>query len=412
MAWRLGEQVICGELFNTRRYSVHGWLQLRDQEQPLMLELTGNCDPDLAGWHIRFEARENPQAGEGAPAGESSPGAPSDGKKPFMAWQQIGPTGTMTAARKVKVTDCPPLELYRRCELGEPPPFEWKPCLYLEWFSQNGQVVVELVDPVIEYVERKDLKGSSAEALRKADTAPEADSESEGDPESEGNSTSGGLQITSIRVDDTGEVEIRDETPAAARQGEEGDEEHQDDPYRLMPDELQQQFDSQASETDRLLQGDEDDAQFIHELELMDDLMEQSPGEALGSIFDGPLRLPRPEQVISDEQAEGALKTLLAQLALYGIALDVCEHCGPREAYRFLLEKICPEGRAYPQLRNTQWVQHFATSDYCAECEADAERDYQEYERKRKEESGEDPPETGGPCDGPDPSDPAGDDVP
>ena len=37
MAWRLGELVECGELFNTRHYSTYGWLKLRGRDQRLRL---------------------------------------------------------------------------------------------------------------------------------------------------------------------------------------------------------------------------------------------------------------------------------------------------------------------------------------------------------------------------------------
>jgi hypothetical protein len=34
MAFRLGEHVVCGEIINTQKNSVHGWLGLRGVEQP------------------------------------------------------------------------------------------------------------------------------------------------------------------------------------------------------------------------------------------------------------------------------------------------------------------------------------------------------------------------------------------
>ena len=128
----------------------------------------GNCDPDLKGWHIRFEpsAPEDP----GQPDDDSPAGIPET-----IIWQQVGSTGNMTAARKVKVTKCPPHELYMRCKAGEPPPFEWKRCLYLEWYGPNGRVVIELADPTIEYVEFVDLGGEAPDVQATEDedgTAP------------------------------------------------------------------------------------------------------------------------------------------------------------------------------------------------------------------------------------------------
>ncbi len=110
------------------------------------------------------------------------------------------------------------------------------------------------------------------------------------------------------------------------------------------------------------------------ELELMDELIERGVGEPVGALFDGPLRLRRPDQ-LNDREAEQELKALLAQLALHGIALDICVHFTAAEAYRLLVERICREENAYAELRGTQWVQHFSTADFCPACQAEFERD-------------------------------------
>lgn len=385
MGLRLGEQVICGEIFNNRKYSVHGWLELRDWEHPLVLQLTGNCDPDLAGWHFRFQARSSEDQDDCTAQQSDTEIAQSERiDLSVLAMQQIGPTGTMTAARKVKTADCSPRELYLRHKLDEPPPMEWKRCLYLEWFSQNGRVVVELADPVIELVEFTGLEGGSG-----SESTPASPAEQDhGPPAAPG--------ITSMGIDGEGDAEIHDESPELAQQEEEADEDD-DDPFQLIPDELQRQFEADAQQTDLKLQfecDDEDKPRCIREMELMDDLIENSPGVPLDMIFDGPLKLHPPDQ-LGDQEAEQALKLVLAELALFGISLDVCEHFTPRDAYRLLLDEICPEERAYPELRHTQWVQSFSTSEYCPQCEAEFERDHEEYQRRRKENPGDDPPGTG-----------------
>jgi len=357
MALRLGHMVICGELFNTRNYSVHGWIALRDAEQPVTLELTGNCDADLAGKHIRFEPRPTREQDERV-------AERSETDISGLAWRQIGPTGTMTAARVVKASDCPASEFYVRTKLGEPPPTEWKRCLYLEWYSQNGRVVVELVDPVIEFVESDD---------------PFTLAPPPAEPDEEDESSLTAPAITAIHLDDDGEVH-RLHTPRPQQIEEDAD----DDTYGLVPEELQRQLDAEAYEIDRAVGVEEDKPDIIRELELMDYLIEHSDGEPVGSIFDSPSKLPPPDQ-LDDEQAELVLKSLLAQLAFYGIALDVCEHFTPRDAYRLLIEDILEEGRFHPELRQTQWVQHFMTAEHCTECDAEAQRDFEEYERRRKE---------------------------
>jgi hypothetical protein len=379
MAWRLDDLVVCGEIINRRRYSTHGWVQLRGIEHPLRLELTGDCDADLRGRHLRFEARE------GSPSQR-----PTDDTVPpnlkGIAWQQVGPTCQMTAERQVRVPDCPLEEFLARSRAGDPPPTQWKRCLHLEWSSQNGRMVIELVDPVLEFIEWDGSMGADGEP-------PPADDDGE----------SGGLQVTAIEVDEDGHFEISDMTP----DGDDDESELEDDPYQLFSNDLQDELDRAADATDRALAADEagedavddhdaddDDAsEAIRELELMDDLIEHGEAEPVGLLFDTAVRLPRPDQ-LSDDEVEPALKTLLAQLALCGIALDVCEHYSPRDAYRLLIEEICVEQRGYRQLRGTQWVQHFMTHEFCPACEEKAERDYQEYEKKRKrgeDEAGDDP---------------------
>ncbi len=370
MALRLNDHVLCGEIVNTGHYSVHGWLGLRGCRRPLMLQLTGNCDPDLKGRHIRFEIQGLPD--EEDPHIDADPDGPSfdepEDSEPDaidslgLAWQQVGPTGTMTADRKVKVSDCPAEELYLRTKLGEPPPFEWKRLLYLEWFSQNGRVVVEIPDPVIEFVEEDDLKGDSADT-RAGNTAGNAPEDLLDDLPWEDNASSPeGPEITAVHLDEDGNAFFEDLTPVDS---EDADEER--NPFEVVSDELQRQFDADASQTDREIQSDEDKPQSLRELELMDDLMENGPGEPIVSIFDGPVKLPSPDK-LDDAEAEDALKVLLGQLALYGVALDVCEHYTPRDCYRLLIEEVCRKEHVYPELRNTQWVQHFSTSEYCEAC--------------------------------------------
>src|SRR5690606_23406248 len=132
MALRLSDLVVCGEIFNTSWYSVHGWLALRGREQVVHLQLTGNCAPDLAGWHFRFE---NP-----AVEGEHEAAPDQAALLQGFAWQQVGPTGVMTtqpdAADKASLNPGAALASPQRA-----------PKLYLEWFGQNGRVVVEVDDP-------------------------------------------------------------------------------------------------------------------------------------------------------------------------------------------------------------------------------------------------------------------------
>jgi hypothetical protein len=130
MAWRLHEHVLRGRIDNRARGCVTGEIWLAGIDQPLVLELKGDCAPDVAGCELSLE---NPNP------------VPMTTKPP--APQQRGPAGDITAARKVRVFDVPieeALAMYRR---GETPPEHLANSLYLEWFSERcGRVVIESAD--------------------------------------------------------------------------------------------------------------------------------------------------------------------------------------------------------------------------------------------------------------------------
>jgi len=330
-----------------------------------MLHLTGNPSPDLMGRRIRFECRS------------TNPAVVTNDEETQLAnlaWQQVGPTGEMTAVRKIPQAD------------GD------KSCLYLEWLSQNGRVVIELVDPVIEFVDHDEVDdddddeddadwglnfGSNQtdnELDRAIDNALDSLSEDELDDD----------------LDDDELDDLEDELDDDFVDEYDDEPEDDDDPYGLLPPNLHEHFEQEAWNTDRALDsehsGDEEDSNTtIRELRLMDDLIEKGEGDLIRTIFDRPLAFPLPEK-ISNAEAEQKLKELLAELALFGIALDVCEHYTPRDAYRLLLEEICPQQRAYPELRNTQWVQHFMTSEYCSECAAEIERELSDTDQAEDDE--------------------------
>lgn len=346
MALRLSDWVVRGELFNTSRNQVHGWIELKGVEHPLMIELTGNCDSDLAGWHFRFEARP-----EYADAAEPLP---------KIAWHQIGPTQCLTAARKVK----PARTLEEAIAMRDLPREEWAPSLHLEWHSQNGRVVIDLIDPAIEYVEHRNFGDPPKKGPRRApDDIDETVLESE---EWSGNAGEGGTL-----ADDPREAE-----------------DEQADPFGLVTPEFQRYLDEQSSGTDRAVLPDDarahadvEDEEML-EIMLIDDVLENDEGEFIGSYLEPPGPLPPPSEV-SDEEAEPILKMLLAHLALYGIALHMCEHFTPRDAYRVLMEEIAWEGRIHRRLLGTQWVQNYLTHEYCEKCEAQAEQEYEEMRKKK-----------------------------
>ena len=137
MAWRLHEHVLRGEIDNRTRGRVTGRIWLAGVEEPVALELRGDCHPDLAGCLLRFE--------------NSQPIAMTT-KPP--ASRQRGIAGDITASRKVRVFDIPFEEAYAMIKAGGTPPEHKANSLYLEWHSDlSWRVVIESADYRLEVSE-------------------------------------------------------------------------------------------------------------------------------------------------------------------------------------------------------------------------------------------------------------------
>jgi hypothetical protein len=162
MAWRISDSVVDGEIDNTVKGRVTGWIRLSGCPEPLALNLEGDCHPDLAGWRFRI-VRVDPVPPWAEPADLSG-----------ISTEQVGRTGDITADQLLRHYDCPVEELLARIRAGEPPPTEWRKALYLEWFSdRNGRVVIQdtrlgverIGQPAFELTE-EDLRRKEEEAKR------------------------------------------------------------------------------------------------------------------------------------------------------------------------------------------------------------------------------------------------------
>lgn len=131
MAWRLDKAVVRGEIDNRTKGSVTGTIWLVGKEDPVELELEGNCWRDMAGCLLKFE----------------NPNPRKEKEHTDLNLHQGGLVGDMTASRKVRVLEIPVEEAYMMCKRGERPPEHMGNCVYLEWYSDfNGRVVIESVD--------------------------------------------------------------------------------------------------------------------------------------------------------------------------------------------------------------------------------------------------------------------------
>jgi hypothetical protein len=132
MAWRIAKTVVQGELDNREPGRIRGRVWLVDRDDPLTLELSGNCSRDVAGCCVQFK---NPEP-------EST-----EREQTELAVQQIGAAGEITAARKARVFDVPLEQALQMSREGKEPPEHLANALYIEWFSEaNGRVVIESTD--------------------------------------------------------------------------------------------------------------------------------------------------------------------------------------------------------------------------------------------------------------------------
>lgn len=131
MAIRLDKAILRGEITNEVRGRVTGRLWLANREEPVELNLRGNCLRDLAGCRLRFE----------------NPNPRPDPAAAKLASVQEGATGDLTASRKTRIPTVSEEELLDLLDNRQPIPGRVVNCLYLEWFSESsGRVVIESTD--------------------------------------------------------------------------------------------------------------------------------------------------------------------------------------------------------------------------------------------------------------------------
>lgn len=153
MAFRIDDAVVRGEIDNTVEGRTTGHIWLLGREEPLTLDLDGDCWRDLAGARLTFE---NPE--------------PSlDPEASLIASVQTGVVGDVTASRKARIATVSEEEIQALHASGREIPYEWKNLLYLEWFSEaNGRVLIETSDyrlTVTEHVWQMDADAEQAQQL-------------------------------------------------------------------------------------------------------------------------------------------------------------------------------------------------------------------------------------------------------
>ena len=369
MAWRLENSVVRGELFNLRPNSVHGWLELRGAPSLVHLGLTGNMEGELAGKRVQFETELADEEGEETGDSEGVLEGPA-GNPDFEAIeiQQVGPTGL------IQLTRMPPVQGTGQEDVR----------LTLQWFSQNGEMRIDLVNPRLEFVVEDDDEKKAAmeddeddeESVFLKDSEDEfpefPDDADEDDP----------YGLFPPQLEEQLEGETKSPEIAAIDEGALGDGAAEpvmglDDPLAEYPFE-----DRPKRSWDEVIPGIDEQTRRLYES--WDEIFEGKKDVPLCTIFDPPLSI-YPVDKLSDAEVESAFKVILRRLAMHSVALDMCEHFSPRDAYRLLVEEILPKFPVYPGLPLTGYVQHYSTWEYCRKCDEEFEARWQAEEKEREE---------------------------
>jgi hypothetical protein len=342
MPLNLSDHVVAGEIINRRPNMTHGWIALRGNDRPLLVQLTGNPSAGLVGKRFRFSIPDDRPPPTVPPLNHSA-----------IAWQQIGPTGPMSIETAAS----------------------GQPHVHLEWSSQNGDVLIDLDNPDLEWVEDDEADARRQKELEAAEAAERGE-----DPDAPPLE----LGLDGLPDDD------------------------EDDPYGLFPEGLDEELASEAADLpgeseqelsagppqprdwSEVIPGIDDETKKMYEE--WDEVTYGTKDVPLSEVFDPPIKIYSADQLrdLDSAAAEAALKELLKRLALLGVALAVCEHYTPQMAYRYLAEEILPEYGVHPRLPQIGWVQHYDTSEECPECQARFDR---EWEAEHGKDGDQDSPE-------------------
>jgi hypothetical protein len=102
-----------------------------------------------------------------------------------------------------------------------------------------------------------------------------------------------------------------------------------------------------------------------------DEVIYGTKDEPLTWLFEEPLCLPKPNALRDEAHAWQVLSSLLAAMALRGVAFDMCPHFTAERAYELLIDELLPRAGVHPNLAATGFVKHYCSWEYCEECDAE-----------------------------------------
>ena len=363
MSYQLGDYVVSGDISNVTRNSVNGWIYF-GRDQGLHLQLNGNLSGEFAGKRFRFFIPRD------AAVNNADADLPSEIAD--MPMQQIGVVGSIHFSPDAK-----------HVEKQGDSNGNGDPCFHLEWYSQNGKVVIAVGEAQIEFVED--------------------------DEDETGQDKSG--EEDSVPPDVLVEQQLREDTDADVfmDDDEDEDDEDPDDPYGLFDQQLQHDIEKSVGSTyveqepdDEFVIDDDDEIEtaevesndsgtrswdeVIPDIdpdtkamyEQWDEVFHGAKDEPITNLFDPPIEIPPLNSITTDQQAEPILNAILIRLAPLSVAFDICEHCGPLDAFRILMTEVLPNAHIHPELAKTEIVQHYGTYDYCEQCQKEYDMDFEE----------------------------------
>ena len=355
MATRLDAQSVRGgKLDNISANKVRGWLEMHDGDS-IVLDLAGNLPSPWNGQRIVFSAADRCET------------LPTDLGVSHLADTQIGALGRL----RVDATD----------DAERTAGFRF----YLEWFSQDGIVSVELASPKAAVGTRigylnfdaswPDIPISRRISARTDNTAKPDDSPQNPLPDTGPRTTD--RPTPAAKVSGTTEWPEAD-LPKEELQDQEPMDLVEEDPNLEFPQaQLEAElFEREWKKLDSRWQlepsADENDAARTA---YPSGLNRPSESQPLTGLFDPPIALPPADKVRDNRQAEALVLLILARLALHRVAVEICEHCSPLTTYKILLENILPQGSAHETeatraAGRREAIQRYTTSVFCPICAA------------------------------------------
>ena len=335
--WCIGQSVERGVISNVTHNRVRGLLEIAGRDQPVQLDLVGNCSSDLQRREFEFEA-----------TGPVLP-VPDDINIDGVGCLQIGVAGTITLRHEMASHEHrSDLHTIARSAFREPPGGS----LVIEWFGPYGQVVVEVHAPQIDELEISKERWPAIAPPDSDQLPPSLYTESY--------LRGVHLRILGLENETGGEIpqQVIGLDPAAL------------DPYGLH------------SPSPYVTLGD--DGRYVsmrvYPRPSIWELARQAPPDTpIFDLISPTISIPPEEFLEDDGMVAAAYMAAVAHLAQHSISVQMCPHMTPRSAYRILCEQICASGTVGgdPHQFGEGAVLVMPTWNDCKECEREALADFE-----------------------------------